>query len=173
METSILDAGLIESCYFVPDTANGWSVLQEMRKRRVHLGVVVDEYNGTEGLVSLEDIVEEVLVGEIYDEDNEEDYEFSEDSITLQEDGSFLLCSDANLEDCNAILQLELNKEDPLKAFASLSGFLCMCVGEFSCVGDFVNDCWARLMKRRMNQRKTSAALSLGEAQKHRREQQE
>ena len=69
MEKSISDAGLIESCYFVPETANGWSVLQEMRKRRVHMAVVVDEYGGTEGLVSLEDIVEEV-VGEIYDEDD-------------------------------------------------------------------------------------------------------
>ncbi len=60
METTIDDAGLIESCYFVPETANGWSVLQEMRRRRVHMAVVVDEYGGTEGLVSLEDIVEEV-----------------------------------------------------------------------------------------------------------------
>jgi len=49
MEKSIDEAGLIESCYFVPDTANGWSVLQEMRKRRVHLAIVVDEYGGTEG----------------------------------------------------------------------------------------------------------------------------
>jgi CBS domain containing-hemolysin-like protein len=48
MEKSISDAGLIESCYFVPDTANGWSVLQEMRKRRVHMAIVVDEYGGTE-----------------------------------------------------------------------------------------------------------------------------
>ncbi len=74
MDSSISDAGLIESCYFVPDTANGWSVLQEMRRRRVHVAIVVDEYGGTEGLVSLEDIVEEV-VGEIYDEDDEEDFE--------------------------------------------------------------------------------------------------
>lgn len=49
MEKSISEAGLIESCYFVPDTANGWSILQEMRKRRVHLAIVVDEYGGTEG----------------------------------------------------------------------------------------------------------------------------
>ena len=60
MEMSIKDADLIESCYFVPDTANGWSVLQEMRRRRVHMAIVVDEFGGTEGLVSLEDIVEEV-----------------------------------------------------------------------------------------------------------------
>lgn len=69
MEKTITDAELIESVYFVPETANGWSVLQEMRRRRVHMAIVVDEYGGTEGLVSLEDIVEEV-VGEIYDEDD-------------------------------------------------------------------------------------------------------
>lgn len=69
MENSIDEAGLIESCYFVPDTANGWSVLQEMRRRRIHMAIVVDEFGGTGGLVSLEDIVEEV-VGEIYDEDD-------------------------------------------------------------------------------------------------------
>jgi CBS domain containing-hemolysin-like protein len=69
MEKTIEEAGLIESCYFVPDTANGWTVLQEMRRRRTHMAIVVDEFGGTGGLVSLEDIVEEV-VGEIYDEDD-------------------------------------------------------------------------------------------------------
>ena len=137
METSISDADLIESCYFVPDTANGWSVLQEMRRRRIHMAVVVDEYGGTEGLVSLEDIVEEV-VGEIYDEDDEDDFEFSEDSITMQEDGSFLIRGDAELSDVDTILALNLSDEDSLKEFATLSGFLCMCAGEIPAVGDFV-----------------------------------
>jgi CBS domain containing-hemolysin-like protein len=137
METSIADADLIETCYFVPDTANGWSVLQEMRRRRVHMAIVVDEYGGTEGLVSLEDIVEEV-VGEIYDEDDDEDFEFSEDSITLQEDGTFLVRGDADLEDCDRILQLNLDDEEALKEFSTLSGFLCMCAGEIPRIGDFV-----------------------------------
>jgi Mg2+/Co2+ transporter CorB len=76
MEKSISEAGLIESCYFIPETTNGWAVLQEMR-RRVHMAaIVVDEYGSTEGLVSLEDIVEEV-VGEIYDEDDEDEFEIS------------------------------------------------------------------------------------------------
>ncbi|KAL7539349.1 hypothetical protein ACHAXR_009210 [Thalassiosira sp. AJA248-18] len=137
METTIDDAGLIESCYFVPDTANGWSVLQEMRKRRVHMAVVVDEYGGTEGLVSLEDIVEEV-VGEIYDEDDEDDFVFAEDSITFQEDGTFLIRGDADLEDVDAVLGLSLDEEEVLKEFGTLSGFLCFCAGEIPRVGDFV-----------------------------------
>lgn len=137
MQTSISEAGLIEDCYFVPETANGWSVLQEMRKRRVHMAIVVDEYGGTEGLVSLEDIVEEV-VGEIYDEDDEEDFYFTEDSISLQEDGSFLIRGDADLEDCDAILNLKLEEEEALKEFSTLSGFLCMVAGEIPKQGDFV-----------------------------------
>jgi CBS domain containing-hemolysin-like protein len=137
MERTISEAGLVESCYFVPDTANGWSVLQEMRRRRVHLAIVVDEYGGTEGLVSLEDIVEEV-VGEIYDEDDEEDYEFSEDSISRQPDGSFVIRGDADLEDVDAILGLELQEDEALKEFATLSGFLCMCAGEIPSMGDFI-----------------------------------
>ena len=137
MENSIAEAGLIEPCYFVPDTAKGWSVLQEMRRRRVHLAIVVDEFGGTEGLVSLEDIVEEV-VGEIYDEDDEDDYEFSEDSITLQEDGAFLMRGDADLDDVDTILALNLEEEEALKEFATLSGFLCMCAGEIPNTGDFV-----------------------------------
>mmetsp|Transcript_25394 Transcript_25394/g.59831 ORF Transcript_25394/g.59831 Transcript_25394/m.59831 type:complete len:798 (+) Transcript_25394:88-2481(+) len=137
MEKSISEAELIENCYFVPETANGWSVLQEMRRRRVHMAIVVDEYGGTEGLVSLEDIVEEV-VGEIYDEDDEEEFDFSEDSITLQDDGSFIIRGDADLGDCDTILNLNLDEEEALKVFATLSGFLCMCAGEIPQVGDFV-----------------------------------
>eukprot|EP00532_Pseudo-nitzschia_australis_P009311 CAMPEP_0168168812 /NCGR_PEP_ID=MMETSP0139_2-20121125/3304_1 /TAXON_ID=44445 /ORGANISM="Pseudo-nitzschia australis, Strain 10249 10 AB" /LENGTH=796 /DNA_ID=CAMNT_0008086189 /DNA_START=198 /DNA_END=2588 /DNA_ORIENTATION=+ len=137
MENSISEAELIENCYFVPETANGWSVLQEMRRRRVHMAIVVDEYGGTEGLVSLEDIVEEV-VGEIYDEDDEEEFDFSEDSITLRDDGSFIIRGDADLGDCDTILHLSLDEEESLKVFATLSGFLCMCAGEIPQVGDFV-----------------------------------
>jgi CBS domain containing-hemolysin-like protein len=137
MEKTITEAGLIESCYFVPDTANGWSVLQEMRRRRIHMAIVVDEYGGTEGLVSLEDIVEEI-VGEIYDEDDEDDFEFSEDSISLQEDGTFIIRGDADLEDCDSILGLKLKENEELKEFATLSGFLCMCAGEIPTLGDFI-----------------------------------
>jgi len=137
MERSITDANLIEECYFVPDTANGWAVLEEMRRRRIHMAIVVDEYGGTEGLVSLEDIVEEV-VGEIYDEDDEEDFEFNEDSITLQKNGCYIARGDADLEDCDLIFGLSLDEEETLKEFGTLSGFLCMCAGEIPKVGDLI-----------------------------------
>ena len=68
----------------------------------------------------------------------DEEFDFSEDSITLQEDGSFIIRGDADLEDCDAILSLKLHEDEALKDFATLSGFLCMCSGEIPRVGDFV-----------------------------------
>jgi len=81
--------------------------------------------------------VEEV-VGEIYDEDDEGNFEFTEDSIKLQEDGTFVARGDADLEDCDLILGLSLDEEETLKEFGTLSGFLCMCAGEIPKVGDFI-----------------------------------
>ena len=73
-------ADFLEPTYFIPETMSCWAALQEMRRRRLHLAVVVDEYGGTAGLVTLEDLLEEV-VGEIYDEGDSED--LAEDSVTI------------------------------------------------------------------------------------------
>lgn len=75
---------------------------------------------------------------EIYDEDDDDDFEFSEDSITLQEDGSFFIRGDAELDDVDTILALGLYEDEALKEFATLSGFLCMCAGEIPRPGDFI-----------------------------------
>ena len=78
------------------------------------------------------------MVGEIYDEDDEDDFVFAEDSITLQDDGTFLIRGDADLEDVDAVLGLNLDEEEVLKEFGTLSGFLCFCAGEIPKEGDFV-----------------------------------
>ena len=78
------------------------------------------------------------MVGEIYDEDDEDDFVFAEDSITYQEDGTFLIRGDADLEDVDAVLGLSLDEEEVLREYGTLSGFLCFCAGEIPRVGDFV-----------------------------------
>lgn len=66
---SMIANDIAKPAFFIPETMSCWNALQEMRKRHVHMAIVVDEYGGTSGLVTLEDILEEVI-GEIYDEDD-------------------------------------------------------------------------------------------------------
>ncbi len=66
---SMIASDIAKPAFFIPETMSCWNALQEMRKRHVHMAIVVDEYGGTSGLVTLEDILEEVI-GEIYDEDD-------------------------------------------------------------------------------------------------------
>jgi CBS domain containing-hemolysin-like protein len=56
----------------------------------------------------------------------------------LQDDGTFVIRGDAHLGDCDMVLDLEMDEEETLNDFATLSGFLCMSAGEILQVGDFV-----------------------------------
>ena len=71
-------------------------------------------------------------------EDDEDDVVFEENSIIFQEDGTFLIRGDADLDDVDAVLGLNLDEEEVLKEYGTLSGFLCFCAGEIPHVGDFV-----------------------------------
>lgn len=68
--------GLVRSPFFVPEMKKIDDLLQEFREKKIHMAVVVDEYGGTSGIVTLEDIIEEI-VGEIADEFDEEDVHYS------------------------------------------------------------------------------------------------
>lgn len=138
LETSLLDstkvAEIIDPAFFVPESMSVWIALEEMRKRRLHMAIVVDEYGGTAGLVTLEDILEEV-VGEIYDEDD--DIEAEKQSMEKDADGRFLVDGQAELEKVDEGLALNLS-EDDLHDYGTISGFLCARMGGIPGVGDQV-----------------------------------
>ncbi len=100
--------------FFVPESKRLDSLLREMRRRRVHIAIAVDEYGGVSGIVSLEDIIEEI-VGDIQDEFDEEHEELS----SLGE-GVWLCDARADLDDLNEELGLELPAED----FETLGGYV-------------------------------------------------
>jgi len=123
MEMSIKEAGLNEPCYFVPDTANGWSVLQEMRRRRVHMAIVVDEYGGTAGLATIEDVLEEI-VGEIRDEHDTPEA----GDQPLREIAGGVIEADGRcpITDVNARLELHLPEDE---GFDTIAGFVLSVLG--------------------------------------------
>jgi len=121
---------------FVPESMSVMNALKQMRRQRLHMLVVVDEFGGTSGIVTLEDILE-TLVGEIYDEDDEEEVEEDTTSIVYEADGTYTIDGMADLQVVMSRLELE-DEIDPevLDDFATLSGFLCHQAGEIPNQGD-------------------------------------
>ena len=123
--------------YFIPETMTTWDALQEMRKRRLHMAVVVDEYGGTAGLVTLEDILEEV-VGEIYDEDDGEEQADDKQTMFLRNDGIYEIKGKAELDDVFETLSLlqvaDINRDE----YTTIGGYLCAIVGQIPRVGDII-----------------------------------
>jgi putative hemolysin len=69
---SLTAKDIMEKPFFIPETMSCWHALQEMKQRKVHMAFIIDEYGGTSGLITFEDLLEEVI-GEIYDEDDRDE----------------------------------------------------------------------------------------------------
>lgn len=135
LDTTIV-TGLADPALFVPESMTVWRVLEEMRKKRIHMAIVVDEYGGTAGLVTLEDIMEEI-VGEIYDEDDY-DYEQREHEIVKIEEGIWRLDGQAELEKTIETIGLRLPEED-LREYGTIGGLLCDRMGGIPNIGDQIH----------------------------------
>jgi len=120
---------LLRPAYFVPEGKKLDKLMAEMRNHRIHMAIVVDEYGGVAGLVTLEDIVEEIF-GEIRDE-----YDQSEEAPyqKLQDDG-YLFLGRIALDDFNEIMGSELVSDEA----DSLGGYIYGCLGRVPNVGETI-----------------------------------
>ena len=116
---------LISPVIYVTTTSPVADLLYEMQRRKMHMSVVVDEYGGTEGLVTLEDILEE-LVGEIWDEHDE-----VVERIRKQEDGSYLISCSASIDDVFQLFDLRMDDD-----MTTLSAWVIDSLGHIPKIGD-------------------------------------
>lgn len=106
---------LVKKIEYIPETMPINDVLQLMKKTRSQMVLVVDEYGGTEGLVTMEDVIEE-LVGEIEDE-----YDLKENELHRRPDGSVMVLARMPIEDLNEELSAKLPENDE---YDSLGGYI-------------------------------------------------
>jgi len=98
---------LLRPAYFIPEAKKITELLAEMQAQRVHMAIVVDEYGGVAGLVTLEDIVEEII-GEIQDE-----YDQAEESLFQQVgEDEYLFHGRIDLDDFNAIMHSHIGEDE-------------------------------------------------------------
>ena len=109
---------LLRPVFFVPESVKADVLFRDMQQQKVHMAIVVDEYGGTSGLVTMEDLLEQ-LVGEIYDEfDREEEQE-----ITDLGDDRWRIAGVATLEDIAEALELDIPEEEE-EEYETLGGLV-------------------------------------------------
>jgi CBS domain containing-hemolysin-like protein len=116
----------VRPAHFVPESKRLTSLLGEMQDRKYHLSIVVDEYGGTAGLVTLEDLIEE-LIGEIVDE-----YDVEEPTVERQPDGSVVVTGRMAIDDADELLDARL----PTGAWDTVGGLLLDLAGRVPLEGE-------------------------------------
>jgi putative hemolysin len=119
---------ILRPAYFIPETKKVDELLQDLQQRKVHMAIVVDEYGGTAGLVTIEDLIEEI-VGEIQDE-----YDAEEPFIEVISDDEVIFNARIDLDDVNKLMNVEL----PSEVADTLGGFIYSQLGKVPKVGDKV-----------------------------------
>ena len=119
---------LMRSAFFVPESKRVSELLKEMQRRQLQMAIVVDEYGGTAGLVTVEDLLEEI-VGEIRDE-----YDVESETVTDEGDGVFVFSGKVSVDEVRERLGVEIERE----GFETVGGFLLSHLGRMPYVGEVV-----------------------------------
>jgi putative hemolysin len=118
----------LREAYFIPETKKASELLPDLQQRRVHMAIVVDEYGGMAGLVTIEDILEEI-VGEIQDE-----YDSEEPFVQFVTEDEYIFDARVDLDDLNRLMDVSLPTEDS----DTLGGFIYTALGKVPAMGDLV-----------------------------------
>ena len=110
---------LVKDAYFVPETKNVNELFAEMRKTKVQIAVVLDEYGGTAGIITMEDILEEI-VGDIFDEFDEVEIDYEK-----IDENTYILDGGIPIYECNKLLDINIPEGD----YDTLSGYLIEALG--------------------------------------------
>ena len=124
---------IVREILFVPPSMRVIDLLARMQATRIHLALVIDEYGGTDGLISIEDIVEQI-VGEIADEHDED----AAPTVVRQPDGTFLADARASLDDVTAVVGPDFDVSEAAKDVDTLSGLIMTQVGRLPLRGELV-----------------------------------
>jgi CBS domain containing-hemolysin-like protein len=128
-EQAVLQADLpqlIRPATFVPETKRVTDLLKEFQQKQTQIAIVVDEYGGTAGLATIEDILEEI-VGEIRDE-----YDVETEPVTEEPDGAFVFSGKVNFDEVRDHLHVEVEPE----GFETVGGYVLTRVGRVPAVGE-------------------------------------
>jgi CBS domain containing-hemolysin-like protein len=125
-EGSIELRKILRPPYFIPEAKNLEQLLQEFRKRRVHMAIVIDEYGGTSGLVTIEDLLEQI-VGDIQDE-----YDLEEEWLVAGDDGSVTVDGRLPIEEFEAYFHLPVERDK----FDTVAGLIVHLAGRIPASGD-------------------------------------
>ena len=128
------EANIIRKLLFVPPSMRAIDLLAQMQASRIHLALVVDEYGGTDGLVSIEDIVEQI-VGEIDDEHDSDE----PPAVVRQTDNSFIADARASLDDVRSVIGEEFVTGEAGEEVETLGGFLVSHVGRLPVRGEVIS----------------------------------
>jgi CBS domain containing-hemolysin-like protein len=124
---------IVREMLFVPPSARVMDLLARMQATRIHLALVVDEYGGTDGLVSIEDIVEQI-VGEIADEHDEDETP----QVARQNDGSFVADARMRLEDVASVVGNDFDPGTAAEEVDTLGGYLVTRAGRLPVRGELI-----------------------------------
>ncbi len=129
MDESLIELkNILRPPYFIPETKNLEELLQEFKKKRIHIAIVIDEYGGTSGLITIEDLLEQI-VGDIQDE-----YDLEEEWLVEEADGTIVVDARLPIEELEEHFGIEIEREK----FDTVGGLIFHLTGRIPAVGEEV-----------------------------------